>query len=246
LSAKTKFDVHSPFVFNLLTKAILPKTFIKEQEQIEKLRRKLISNYSEINFIDYGAGSLHGQTNKRKISEIVSSSAKSKKYAALLYRLTNYLEAKTVVEFGTSLGISTAYFAAAKPSKVYTMEGCMDVSEQAVRNMEELGFKNIQFLTGNFNHLLPELLNQIKTFDIAFIDGNHCYQPTISYFNLLLEKRNENSCLIFDDINWSGEMKQAWYEISNDARVTISIDLFFIGVVFVNKKFTKQHFVLRY
>jgi hypothetical protein len=42
-------------------------------------------------------------------------------------------------------------------------------------------------------------------------------------------------------------MEGAWEKICKDDRVTLSIDLFFIGLVFFRKEFReKQHFVIRY
>ena len=57
---------------------------------------------------------------------------------------------------------------------------------------------------------------------------------------------HEGTVFIFDDIHWSKEMEEAWNEIKQDSRVTISIDLFKIGIVFFRKGQVKQDFVLRF
>jgi hypothetical protein len=41
-------------------------------------------------------------------------------------------------------------------------------------------------------------------------------------------------------------MKQAWQTIQSHESVSISIDLFWIGIVFFRKKQPKQHFVLKF
>jgi hypothetical protein len=51
--------------------------------------------------------------------------------------------------------------------------------------------------------------------------------------------------LVFDDINWSAGMQQAWAEIAADPDVTLCIDLFFLGFVFRNPSFSKETFKLR-
>jgi len=82
---------------------------------------------------------------------------------------------------------------------------------------------------------------------MAFIDGNHRKAPTLDYFNKIMHKTNEYSCIVFDDIHWSREMEEAWEEIKRDDRVKLSIDLFFVGIVFFRKSFLeKQDFMIRF
>ena len=108
-------------------------------------------------------------------------------------------------------------------------------------------FNNIEQEIGNFNEKLPEVLAGINTVEMAFIDGNHRYQPTLNYFNLLIEKANENTILVFDDIYWSPEMTRAWTEIKKDPRITLTIDIYRFGIAFMHReKLAKEDFVLRY
>jgi hypothetical protein len=56
-----------------------------------------------------------------------------------------------------------------------------------------------------------------------------------------------NSIVVFDDIHWSTEMETAWELVKADNRVTLTIDLFFIGLAFFSPDFkVKQHFTIRY
>jgi hypothetical protein len=83
--------------------------------------------------------------------------------------------------------------------------------------------------------------------DLAYIDGNHRYEPTLRYFQQLLPKKQHHSIFIFDDIHWSAEMEKAWSEIKAHPEVTLSIDLFFMGLVFFRQEFkVKQHFSIRF
>jgi hypothetical protein len=81
--------------------------------------------------------------------------------------------------------------------------------------------------------------------DFAFFDGNHRYEPTLRYFELCLAHRTDNSVFVFDDIHWSEEMERAWEAIKAHPDVTITVDLFYIGLVFFRKGRPKQHFWLR-
>ena len=67
--------VHSPFVFEFITKVLNDKSSFDFFQSIESLRRELKSNNSEINVPDFGAGSRMQLQHKRKISAIANSSS---------------------------------------------------------------------------------------------------------------------------------------------------------------------------
>ena len=101
-------------------------------------------------------------------------------------------------------------------------------------------------IQGEFSKTLPILLEELPRVDFAYVDGNHSLEPTVDYFNLLLKKCHTHSVLVFDDINWSQEMKQAWSSIKNHEAVTVTIDLFAFGIVFFRREQEKEHFKIRY
>ena len=82
--------------------------------------------------------------------------------------------------------------------------------------------------------------------DLIFIDGHHQMQPTLAYFKRLKQCANNNTIFIFDDIHWSPDMEKAWIEIIADKDVSLSVDLFFLGIVFIRKELSKQHFELKF
>ncbi len=79
-----------------------------------------------------------------------------------------------------------------------------------------------------------------------FFDGNHRKEPTLRYFEQCIHFSNENSIFVFDDIHWSKGMESAWEYIKNDRRVSITIDLFWFGIIFFVEGVEKQDFVIRY
>jgi predicted O-methyltransferase YrrM len=127
------------------------------------------------------------------------------------------------------------------------MEGTSSVAAIAKAAFLKQGYSNIELIEGNFDETLSQVISMMPVIDLAFIDGNHQLEPTVRYFRQLLPQLNEYSILIFDDIHWSKEMEQAWETIKNDPSVTLTIDLFFIGLVFFRKEQkVKQHFTIRY
>ncbi len=248
-SAKNAHGIHSPFVFSLYNEVINKKGSYYSFDKIEQLRKKLLASTKEIEVTDLGAG----QSGKRSIGEIASRSAKSPKYCELLLRIAYHFKPASILELGTSLGISTAYLASADPkTKVVTIEGCPNTATEAKNNFQSLGLTNIESITGNFDNVLPVALHQPLPIAIGtncqlvFIDGNHRKQPTLNYFTRILDHANNDAVLIFDDIHWSGEMEEAWEEIKAHPQVTVTIDLFFLGLVFLRKEQAKENFTLRF
>jgi len=239
--------VHSPFVFDLLLNVIYNKVKFYNYLKIEELRLKLLVSNQEVSITDMGAGSVKGLKKSRKVKEIAQNSAKSAKYAQLLFRIVNHFQPKTILELGTSLGISTSYLASVNSeSNIFTIEGSEEIAEIAKNNFQELELTNIRSISGNFDSELPLLLERIETLDFVFFDGNHRKEPTLNYFEQCLKKATEKSVFVFDDIYWSKEMTEAWEEIKKNERVSVTIDLFFIGIVFFRKEQAKQHFVIKF
>lgn len=239
--------MHSPFVFDFIQSVLNNRHGYFPPAEIEQLRKKLLNDKSVINVEDFGAGSRVQSSSTKKISDIARAALKPKKYGQLLHRLCRHYKPKTILELGTSLGITTAYLASAVDSaKVTTIEGSPEIAHVAQMNFKQLGLNNIQSLIGNFDDVLPTVIQQKSSIDLAYVDGNHRYAPTISYFRNLLGKMHNESILVFDDIHWSAEMEQAWDEIKNDVAVQYTIDIFFLGFVFFKKEFkVKQHFTIR-
>ena len=238
--------IHSPFVFQLVTKVLNDKTEYPSYKAIEQQRSLLLCNESIIEVDDFGAGSVKGLKKKRVAQAIAASSLKPKKYAQLLFRLAQHFQSKEILELGTSLGITTSYLAIANPSAaVATMEGSAAIASIAQQTFQQLQLKNIQIITGNFDETLTSVSN--KQYDFIFIDGNHRKEPTLRYFNQLLGCMHNDSVLVFDDIHWSKEMEEAWEQIQLHPSVTLTIDLFFIGLVFFRKEQKeKEYFVIRF
>lgn len=248
LSAKTRHGVHSPFVYTLLDEAIYDFAPKQYDAAIEQQRKKLRGDQRRVEVTDLGAGSMLDKSNKKTVSQIATNALKPARVAQLLARLASYLDPKTIIELGTCLGITTAYLAkASKQSHVYTVEGCPQTAQIARETFEQLQIVDqITLKVGNFDELLPETLQQLNTIDFLFIDGNHTYEATMRYFETALGHVDEKSVLIFDDIYWSEGMKRAWTDIKAHPSVTLSIDLFYIGLVFFRQGREKEHFKIKF
>ncbi len=237
--------IHSPFVFELVSEIINCKHPFYHFETIEKYRQELKGSKQQIVCHDFGATNSGRQ--QRRISSIAKRSAVQPKYGQLLSRLVHFTKPATILELGTSLGIGSLYLGMARPSaNLITMEGCevcAGIAQKALRKHDCL---NSQVVVGNFNDTLPRVLEEIDQLDFVWFDGNHQEAPTLIYFEQCLQKAANNTVFVFDDIHWSKGMSAAWEKIIQHPQITISIDLFQVGIVFFRAECQKQHFKVRW
>ena len=202
---------------------------------------------------------------RRRVCDIAKGSLAKKKYAQMLARLVNWLggplltslsrggigdwrlaigDGLTIVELGTSLGVTTAYMAAMDGrNKVVTYEGCSGVAAIAEENWKALGIRNIECKVGEITADMLE--RDLDKVDVAFIDANHTYTSTLAYFNVLAKKVHAKSVIVVDDIHYNPEMERAWKEICADERVTSTMDLYQMGLVFFDQHYWKRHYRIR-
>ncbi|MEO5910783.1 MAG: class I SAM-dependent methyltransferase [Pelobium sp.] len=247
ISAKTRHGVHSPFVYRLVDNVIYDFKDKSEYQKIENLREKLIRDDRYITITDLGAGSLVGNQKQKQIKFLAKNALKPKKLSQLLYRFAKEFQPSNIIELGTCLGITTSYLATAVPNaKIITMEGCPQTAGVAKANFDQLSLNKVDLKIGNFDELLPNVIKEEEQLDFIFIDGNHRKDATLNYFNWCLPKIHEKSVMIFDDIYWSSGMKEAWREIKQHPQVSVTIDLFWIGLVFFKKDQVKEHFRIKF
>ena len=252
-NSKNQHGVHSPFVFNLVTKCFYDSTAKIEYETLKKYRNELLQNKNVIEVTDFGAGSRVFKSNRREISKIAQTAGITRKRAELLFRIVNYFQPNSILEIGTSLGLATSALSLGNPkAKITTLEGCSQTARIAQENFIKFNFKNIHSEVTEFNQYLnnpkPKTQNLEPTtvnYQLIYFDGNHSKEATLSYFELLLPTITNDTLWIFDDIHWSTEMSQAWEIIKNHPKVTVTIDTFQWGLVFFRIEQEKEHFTIR-
>ncbi|WP_405569692.1 O-methyltransferase [Winogradskyella sp. Asnod2-B02-A] len=242
--ASNQHGVHSPFVYNFVTKCLYNKTKFEAYTKLKQYKKELLQSNTVLQITDLGEGSKVLDANQRNVGKMAKTSSSSKKDSNLLYRLSDYFKFKTVLELGTSLGMGTYALAIANPtSKIITIEGCLNTSNFAQSQLKNHHINNVEFLIGNFSDTIPNLKN--NNFDFIFFDGHHNKEATIEYFEALLPKTHNETVFVFDDIYWSEGMTEAWEYIKNHDSVTVTVDVFHLGFVFFRKEQAKEHFRIR-
>lgn len=243
--AKDEHAIHSPFIYELYNSVVVDLNPFYVFSSIEGIRKILIDSKQIVQVEDFGTGSCVNA--KRKVSDIAQKSLKDARFGQILFKLVYFLKPQNIIELGTSLGITTLYLASPnKKSNVLTFEGARSIALLAQQNFKQLNLSNIRIVVGNINNTLSPELENLNFVDFAFIDANHSYEPTLNYFNIILKHSKPTTVIVVDDIYWSKEMNNAWNEIKNNPQVSASIDLYYLGIVFLNPQLTKQHYKLRY
>ena len=244
--AKTRYGVHSPFVYRLLDQVIRETGRDPAYEQIALYRRSLLKNKTYLHVTDLGAGSRHFRFAKRRIDRMARHSANSYKENRLWYRLAKHFQPKRILELGTHLGTATyALHLGAPHAQLTSVEGSTELAQWTEAHLKRFGVKHVRIIQADFDRILPELVQETP-YDLIVVDGNHRYEPTLRYFDYLLKAVHPGSLIIWDDIHWSEEMSRAWEVIQSRPEVSVSIDLFCCGLTFFREGQQKEHFVLRF
>ena len=249
--------IHSPYLFELVRFILRDRNAYYCFADIERRREFLKACEDELDVVDFGSqGSREGKRVRRKVSDIAKTHLERPEVGQLLFRLVNWVgehekRPLEIIELGTSLGITTAYLASASSGNtVHTYEGSGEVLKVAQGVWRALKLENIQWYEGNIDQTLlstdSSLLNSVPArVDIAYVDANHTYEATKRYADFLLDRLQTKGVLAIDDIHYSEEMERAWQELKQDPRVTTTMDLYHIGLVFVDPHYLKRHYKIR-
>lgn len=246
LKAKTRHGVHSPFVYRLVDKIIYDFNAKTVYGEIESICKQVLNDRRMIT-IGQGGASYADKQRKKNINDIAKHALQPPRLAQLLYRLTHDLKPHTIIELGTSLGITTLYMQKAAPqAKVYTVESCREIADVAKEVFKKAGVSGIELITGNFDDTFPGILQNLDKPDLVYIDGNYQKAAVLKYFELCLPKAHDRTLLILSDIYRSDGMKEAWAIIKTHPRVTVTFDLFWMGLVYFKKGQAKENFLIRF
>lgn len=244
---KRGYGIHSPFVYDIINTAFRKEIPQYILEKVNSARKEMQNNNESICVNDLGTGSSYTSSGLRSISSVAHRSSVSNRYGRILYNLALMNNGNEMLELGTSLGISTMFIGSGAPnSDIVTIEGCSSLSGLARTNFASCNIGNITVMEGDFEDHLLRLKDGRFRPSLVFVDGNHSKKPVLRYFFMLKNMVKSDSVIIFDDINYSSEMSEAWNEIKTDPQVSVSIDIFRMGFVFFREGMVKQDFIIRY
>ncbi len=244
--------IHSPFLFSLMQEVFVdsPDTTPIIFKGIEMFRTGLIGIKEEISYEDYGAGGDKQRIKKVTIGSMAKKSLKQARYARFLFRLTRFVEAKNVVELGTSFGITTLYLSEAvgRFGAVHTVEADKNILAVAQDHWPQTleAAHPVYEYCFDLNEEWSSLCEHIGRIDFLFIDANHRKEAMIRYVLQAMPYMHQKSVVVVDDIYWNKDTLEGWEILKNRKEVTLSFDIFQMGVLFFDKNLSKEDFTLKY
>ena len=235
--AETKYNIHSPFLSEFIQHVLEDRRRFYAFEIIQSFRKYLMQDKRKLDIIELGAGSKVNRSSKRSIRSLAKYASIDSHSGRILFRISQLYKPNHILELGTSLGISSLYLAYGHlRGSLITIEGNPAVAKEAEAHFRRMEMSNIELRVGHFDNVINGVLEDLKTIDLVFIDGNHTEEATLRYFESMLPYIHEHSILVFGDIHWSKGMEKAWKQIIAHPKVRISLDLFHLGIVFFRKE----------
>ena len=234
--ADTVHTIDSPFLFPLLFNTLEKNTDDDFIIKITNLRKRLFVSKEKFRRKDLGQGSsLVNQNEEVKLGSWAQTSSISRHYGELLFKLSAYLRPDQVLELGTAAGISAAYLAAGnEQSHLFSLEADPYLCTLARKHINSLGLRNVTIRQGEFADTLRPILNEIKTVELAFIDGHHHSTALLNQLDILYPYLRKYKIVVVDDIRWSEDMYWAWQKLVDDERWNIALDFFRMGILIYN------------
>lgn len=234
------FGVHSPFVYNLITRVIEEPCQYYKFDDIELERRKLMYREGEITYPDRQQ---KGRIHTRPIAAIVEREAISPKRGALLFRLANYFKSRNILQLGPAMGISTLYLTSYAPDlKCIAIEGIPEYARIASEVFEKASRNPIDLRVGGYRELFPQALADMGQVDFIFFNTLYEQQHNAWLFTEAMKHVHPDTVFVFDGIRLTKQMKTFWKEVCARPEVTVTIDLYSIGLVFFNPKLHKRNY----
>jgi len=227
--------IHSPYLFEFVNLVVYNSEKVSIPPGVRLEHRRAREDHS----LAGGEG--------RSVRSFVLRSSVSEKKGALLHRIARWFRPEMMVELGTGLGISTLYLATGSPGiSLHSIEGNTQRATFAAHlvNRRQLGPVSIHW--GDMDEKLDEILPLMPGRFLAYVDGNHRFDPTVSYVRLLMERAGEEAVIILDDIYWSREMHRAWREIISWPEIRASIDLYHLGILLLRKDLNCAHLKMKF
>ncbi len=235
---------------DLFNEVILNKDIIPENVNgIFDLYTQLKRSDEEIHFSDFGAGSRVMKKEKRKVGYIAKYSSTLPKYGLLLNKTVKHFGVKKILEFGTSLGLGTAYLASGNNiEKIISVDACKETLKFADKNLKKMKIINLQLVNKPFDDIIDNNYLKDEKFHLIYIDGNHKGDSVLKYYHHLSEYHSEQpSIIIIDDINWSGDMNFSWKKICRENKNDCHLDIYRMGLIFSGfNKLPKGYFTIKF
>ena len=234
------FGVHSPFVFDLITKVIEEKCPYYSFQDIELLRKKMLFCTDQITYADRQN---RGKLRSRTLGEIVRREAIHPKHGALLFRLVNYFKSQNILQLGPTMGLSTLYLTSyAAGLRCIALETVPEFGRISKRVFEQAAHNPIDLRVGSYAALLPQALQDLGSVDFVFFNTLYEQEHNLELFNACAKYAHDNTVFVFEGIKESGKMRAFWRDVCLHPDVTVTLDLYSLGILIFRNKLHKKDY----
>ena len=162
-----------------------------------------------------------------------------RKQSRLLYRMVRYFEPDSVVSFGKLSALNTAALALGHlQTKVFLEE-----SDDFLETLNSMGVVNVSLIQpAEFD---SDHFKRLNT-GFVFFSRDSFEDDTWDYLVDCLNYKTADSVFVFEGIHHNQAMEDAWEEIKDNEDVSVTFDLYCIGMVFFREGIEKQDFILKY
>jgi len=214
--------VHSPFVFDLITTVIEEKRLYYCYERLKPVRELLCENREKVAF------------NNRvyTVKEFLKKFCFSEREDRLLFRLANRFQPRTIYVLGSDLGLAPLYLTSWSEHAVCTVIE----SESSLAAIAEKTIDKHSSVTVDFSATINPEITENRIIDLIVMGKTF----SIDAFESFLPYINNNSIMVISGINSSEKNRNTWKKVCTAPKVTVTIDLYSLGVVFFNPKLHRK------
>ena len=205
------YGVHSPFVFELMTEVIEERKLYYCYDRLRPVRLQILQRRD---------GVMYGNR-KVSIRKLLDKYGFTEHEHRFLFRLANRFQVKTILAVGSDFGLTPLYLTAySTDSSCVAIEPEPSMAAVAKEYINKYATASID-LRGDYTEI-PDGLDLVV------------FGVSIPAFKLFLPHIHEKSAMVIQGINESIRNRKAWKEICAHPKVTVTIDMYRLGIVFFN------------
>ena len=228
--------VHSPFVFDLITKVVEEKESYYCYERLSAVRKQLQQNCDKIICRD----------REYAIKDFLNKFCFSEREYQLLFRLANRFQPQTIYVLGSDLGLAPLYLTSWSERAsciVFEREPSMAVVARKV--VDKYSYASIYIQAFDNPEIADDSIIDLIVWGNTYTDfaGDTKHDDnafSIEAFKGFLPYLNDNSIMIVSGINSSRKNQETWKMICSIPEVTVTLDLYSLGIVFFNPKLHRK------
>lgn len=230
------YGIHSPFVFDLITNVVEQRLPFYGYTEIDRIRLHMQLSDQPIRF----------QDKLYPVRKILQKQGISKKEGELLFRLANHYKPYDILTIGSSMGLIPLYLTGyASHLHCISLESETEMAAIAQENSRKKSTDSIQIYKGDYTYSLPQALRQFERIDCIYFSQELTEKTMEMIYHQCLPFIHYETCLIISGIHASSEKRNFWKQLCNDPKITVSVDLYKLGLIFFRPKLYKRMYKSR-